>query len=78
MENSYRPELWRQLYVMLATSAAALIGLLFIVTSLHLDETTKIPVFRFRARNNMLYLLTMLVVAVLILMPQPCSFSALS
>ena len=38
MENAHLPEAWRDLYVMLGTSSAALIGLLYVVTSLHLDE----------------------------------------
>ena len=38
------------------TSAAALIGLLFIVSSLHLDETVNNPAFRLRARNNTIHL----------------------
>ena len=38
MDHAYQPELWRDLYVMLGTAAAALIGLLFIATSLHLNE----------------------------------------
>ena len=43
MENAYQPELWRDLYVMLGTSSAALVGLLFIVTSFHLDEIVNNP-----------------------------------
>ena len=46
MESAYQPELWRDLYVMLGTSSAALIGLLFVVTSLHLNEVMNKPVFR--------------------------------
>ncbi len=71
MENAYQPELWRDLYVMLGTSAGALVGLLFVFTSLHLDEIVNNPVFRLRARNNTLHLLIMLVQAALILTPQP-------
>lgn len=71
MEQAYQPELWRDLYVMLGTSAAALIGLLFVVTSLHLDEIMNNPVFRIRAYNITLHLLTILVEAALILTPQP-------
>ncbi|HEY5280842.1 MAG TPA: hypothetical protein VIJ67_13930 [Pseudolabrys sp.] len=71
MENAYRPELWRDLYVMLGTSSAALIGLLFVVTSLHLNEVVSKPVFRTRAYNQTLYLLILLVEAVLVLLPQP-------
>jgi hypothetical protein len=71
MEHAFQSELWRELYVMLGTSAAALIGLLFIVTSLHLEEIANNPVFRVRAYNQTLYLLILLVEAVLILVPQP-------
>jgi hypothetical protein len=69
--NAYRPELWRDLYVLLGTSAAALIGLLFVVISFHLDEIVSNPVFRVRAHNNTLHLLTLVIEAVLILTPQP-------
>ena len=71
MGNTYQPELWRDLYVMLGTSATAFIGLLFIVMSLHLDEIVNNPVFRIRAHNNTIHLLTLVVEAVLILTPQP-------
>ena len=71
MENAFRPELWRDLYVMLGTTAGALIGLLFVATSLHLDLIMNNPVFRLRARNNTLHLLIMLVQAGCILAPQP-------
>jgi len=62
---------WRDLYVMLGGSAAALIGLLFIATSIHLREVVRNPGFRVRSYNQTIYLLTLLVEAVLILIPQP-------
>ena len=65
---------WRDLYVMLGTSSAALIGLLFIATSIHLGEVVNNPGFRVRSYNQTLYLLTLLVEAVLILVPQPVPF----
>jgi hypothetical protein len=65
---------WRDLYVMLGTSSAALIGLLFIATSIHLGEVVSNPGFRVRSYNQTLYLLTLLVEAVLILVPQPVPF----
>ena len=65
---------WHDLYVMLGTSSAALIGLLFIATSLHLGEVVSNPGFRVRSYNQTLYLLTLLVEATLILVPQPVSF----
>jgi hypothetical protein len=69
--SAYQPELWRDLYVMLGTSAAALIGLLFVVASLHLEEIMNNRVHRIRARNMTLHLLVLLVEVTLILTPQP-------
>lgn len=69
MEQAFQPELWRDLYVMLGTSSAALIGLLFIATSLHLNEIVNIPGFHTRAYNQTIYLMLLLLEAVLILMP---------
>ncbi|MGC1893861.1 MAG: hypothetical protein WA763_09235, partial [Pseudolabrys sp.] len=65
---------WHDLYVMLGTSSAALIGLLFIATSIHLGEVVSNPGFRVRSYNQTLYLLTLLVEAIFILVPQPVSF----
>jgi|SRR5665213_4133176 len=62
---------WHDLYVMLGTSSAALLGLLYVVTSLHLDEIVNNPVYRNRARSNSLYLIITLVEATFILAPQP-------
>ncbi len=71
MESAEITRMWHDLYVMLGTSAAALIGLLFIATSLHIGEVASNPVFRIRAYNGTLYLLTLLVQAVFVLLPQP-------
>lgn len=71
MEHTFQPYLWHELYLMLGTSAAALIGLLFIVSSLHLDDIVKNPAFRLRARNNTLHLVVVFVESMLILTPQP-------
>jgi hypothetical protein len=60
MGDGYRPELWHDAYVMLGTAAAALMGLLFVVTSLHLNEIVNSPVYRLQARNNSFYLLMLL------------------
>lgn len=70
MDSAYQPESWRDLYVMLGTSSAALIGLLFVVASFHLDEIMRDPVHRTRARNMTIHLLALLVEATLILTPQ--------
>jgi len=65
-----QPELWRDLYVMIGTSSAALLGLLFVVTSLHLDEIVNNLVYRTRARSNAIFLIFTLIESALILMPQ--------
>jgi hypothetical protein len=65
---------WRDLYVMLGTSSAALIGLLFVAMSIHLGDVVSNPGFRVRSYNQTLYLLTLLVEAVLVLTPQPVPF----
>ena len=74
MENAYQPELWRDMFVVLGSSAAALIGLLFIATSLHINEIVSNPILHRRAFNNTCYLLIILVEALLFLIPQPMPF----
>ena len=71
MEQAYLPEWWRDLYVMLGTSSAALVGLLFIVTSLHLEKIMRHSGYRTRARNFLLHLIAILIQAAAILTPQP-------
>lgn len=70
MENVHHLESWRDLYVMLGTSSAALIGLLFIVTSLHLEKIMSHSGYRVRARNFLLHLIATLIQAAAILTPQ--------
>lgn len=75
METIFHSELWRDLYVMLGTAAGALVGLLFVVMSLHLEKVDN-PAYNLRmimegARNNTYHLLNVLVMATLVLMPQP-------
>jgi len=71
MENALQLEAWRDLYVMLGTSSAALLGLLYVVTSLHLEEIVNDFGYRRRARSNSLYLILTLIEAAFILAPQP-------
>jgi modulator of FtsH protease len=70
MEDAYRPEAWRDLYVMLGGSAAALSGLLFVAISIHLDRILRVPYLRVFARNSMIALIMALIRASLILVPQ--------
>jgi len=74
MENAHQLEAWRDLFVMLGTSSAALIGLLYVVTSLHLDEIVNNSGYRRRARTNSFYLIITLIEAALVLTPQPMWF----
>src|SRR5262245_42830040 len=71
MESAEPIRAWHDLYVMLGTSSAALIGLIFVAASLHLGDVVSNPAFRIRAYHATLYLLTLLVEAVLVLVPQP-------
>jgi hypothetical protein len=71
MENVYRPDALHDLFVVLGSSASALVGLLFIATSLHLKEVVNNPALRRRAFNNTCYLLIILVETLFVLIPQP-------
>jgi hypothetical protein len=61
MGNAYQSELWRDMFVVLGSSAAALIVLLFIATSLHINEIINNPILHRRAFNNTRYLLIILI-----------------
>lgn len=71
MQSAHLPEAWRDLYLMLGTSSAALIGLLFVAASLHLAEIANEEMYRLRAQYTMLILFSTLVMATAILTPQP-------
>jgi hypothetical protein len=55
---------------MLGTSSAALIGLLFVATSLHLAEIANEEIYRLRAQYTTLILLSTLMQGTAVLMPQ--------
>jgi hypothetical protein len=76
MQSTYRPELWHDVFVMIGTSAGALVGLLFIVISLHIGRISASADHNMRAiidgaRYNTIHLLTVLIEAVVVLAPQP-------
>jgi hypothetical protein len=71
-----KPELWHDFFILIGTSAGALVGLLFIVVSLHIDKIAEradhnVGATIEGARNNTLHLLTVLVESAVILSPQP-------
>jgi hypothetical protein len=55
---------------MLGTSSAALIGLLFVVTSIRIEDLAHNSAFKTRARNVTFHLLAMLVQSIAVLTPQ--------
>jgi hypothetical protein len=71
MHSAQLPEAWHELYLMLGSSSAALIGLLFVATSLHLREIVNDAVYKLRAEYTTLIMLGTLVQATAILTPQP-------
>jgi len=80
MDASYSPEQWRDVFAMLGTSASALVGLLFVVVTLHFekiheraDENMRVTMQG--ARFNMYHLLTVMVESVIVLVPQPLAFT---
>jgi hypothetical protein len=80
MESIYKPESWHDLFVVIGTAAGALVGLLFIVMSLHLERISERSDYNMRAtvdgaRHNTIHLLAVLVEAAVVLTPQPMPFA---
>jgi hypothetical protein len=73
MPHSYQPEQWRDLFVMLGSSATALLGLLFVVLTIHLQTVKQDLDFRLRTRNNSYHLLNVFILSALTLAPQPAA-----
>ena len=63
--------IWHDLYIMLGSSSAALIGLLFVATTLHVREIANNTMFKIRVEYSTLILMGTLVQAAAILTPQP-------
>ena len=79
MDSVHLLEQWHDLFLMIGTTAGALVGLLFIVMSLHLDLISELADYNMRAtiegaRYNILHLLTVVVESAVILAPQPLVF----
>lgn len=74
MEHSYQPESWHEFFLMVGTGATALVGLLFVVLTIHLHAVQQDRDFHLRARNNSYHLLNVFVVSALALAPQPAMY----
>jgi hypothetical protein len=66
---SYDPAAWRDFFVMLGGSAAALTGLVFVALSLHLDRVAADPFHRFRAGVSVAGLTSMIFLSGAVLAP---------
>ena len=71
MDSGHFPAAWRDLYLMLGGSSAALIGLLFVASTLHVREIVSVEMFKVRVQNTMLVMVGTLLQATAILTPQP-------
>jgi modulator of FtsH protease len=69
LDFAYRPDDWRDFYVALAGVSGALLGLIFVAVSLHLETVSRHPVLRNRVRLNLLGLSLILVIAMACLIP---------
>jgi len=70
LTKAYELELWQNLYVMLGGASAALTGLLFVAVSLHIRAIVGDPTLRARAWANICLIVTLVINATVILVPQ--------
>jgi hypothetical protein len=71
MNSANDPAAWQNFYIMIGTANAAITGLLFVALSLHLREILQHPIFKPRAILVIVVLTTQIVVAAIVLSPQP-------
>jgi modulator of FtsH protease len=64
-----QPAAWHDVYSVVATAAAALLGLFFVAISLHLDDVERNPSLRMRARNSFTALVLILTLSLAVLVP---------
>jgi len=70
LEFAYRPDDWRDFYVALAGVSGALLGLIFVAVSLHLEVVSRHSVLRNRVRLNLVGLSLILLIAMACLIPK--------
>src|SRR5438094_2784022 len=71
MTSANDPAAWQNFYLMMGTANAAITGLLFVALSIHLREVIDHPVLRPRAVTVLIILTLQIVVAAIVLTPQP-------
>ncbi|HEY0830724.1 MAG TPA: hypothetical protein VGE99_06240 [Candidatus Dormibacteraeota bacterium] len=67
--DAYSPDSWAAAFTAVASSSAALTGLLFVALSINLDRVIKGPGLVARAVEVLLLLVAVLIIATLLLMP---------
>ena len=70
MEAAYQAAAWQNLYIALCGASAALTGLLFLSTSLHVEGVMKVPILRLRAVTMTAGSTMLIIEAAVILLPQ--------
>jgi hypothetical protein len=65
---TYQPGLWHDYFLMVGGGAAALTGLVFVAMTLHLEDITRNPVHRHRARTILTGLTAVFIRCALVLM----------
>jgi len=70
VDQAYRIEAWQTLYSTLCGASAALAGLLFIATSVHIQAIAKIEGLRIRAAANTFLIMVLVAEAGFVLLPQ--------
>lgn len=71
MDAANDPAVWQNFYVMMGTANAALTGLVFVALSIHLQAVLDHPALRPRATLALVILTTQIVIAAIVLTPQP-------
>jgi len=71
MDAANDPTVWQNFYVMMGTANAALTGLVFVALSIHLQAVLDHPSLRPRATLALVILTTQIVIAAIVLTPQP-------
>ena len=65
-----QPELWKEFFSTLGTAAAALVGLLFVANSLHIDKLRNDKLLHRRARGVSLVMMLLFLQSLAVLVPQ--------
>ena len=74
MAGGLQPAAWHDLYVALATTFGALLGLVLVAISIHIHEVEENPILRQRARATIQALASLVTLALCVLIPGQGTF----